>query len=78
VIKEVVQAVLALAFGGAIIMATFKGIMPPEILASLAGGSVAYFMAERKNGEERKHQEFMQTLFAEERKRVTSKAGEPD
>lgn len=59
IIRDIVQAVLALSFTGAVIYLSITGDMPLEILAGLAGTSVGFFLAERKNGEERLHIEKM-------------------
>ncbi len=61
-LREIVQALLALILVGAVVYMSVRGTMPSEILAGLAGMSVGFFVAERKNGEERLHQERMEQM----------------
>jgi len=60
--RLIVQALLALSGMGAVIVLTFQGKMEPAVLAGLVGMSVSFFVAEMKNGEDRKHSEEMQRL----------------
>ena len=61
-IRLLVQALLALSGMGAVIVLTFQGKMEPAVLAGLVGMAVSFFVAEMKNGEERKHAQQMQRL----------------
>lgn len=57
--RDLVQSILALSLTGAVIYMSCIGAMPTEILAGLAGTAVGFYLAERKNGEERLHAERM-------------------
>ena len=58
-LRDIVQSILALSLTGAVIYMSCQGAMPTEILAGLAGTAVGFYLAERKNGEERLHAERM-------------------
>lgn len=55
-LRHSVQAVLALSLTGAVIYLTIQGHMETDILAGLAGTAVGFYLAERKNGNEREHE----------------------
>lgn len=60
--RHLIQAVLALSLTGAVIYMTVVGRMETDILAGLAGTAVGFYLAERKNGADREHEERLMAL----------------
>ena len=68
--RQLVQAILALSLTGTVIYLSCTGTMSTEIVAGLAGTAVGFYLAERKNGADREHEERMAGIGYPETERM--------